>query len=375
MQIDLFCSVIDNYGDAGVSWRLARVLADDGRFAVRLWIDDPYCLGNFVHGLDPSRSRQTCEGIEVRRWHELDDFAPGAVVIEAFGCRLPELVQARMAARSPQPVWINLEYLATEDWADDCHGLPSPHPSLPLQKYFFIPGFGEKTGGLIREAGLFDARDGFRDDPAARAAFAARMGVSSVSGALHVSLFCYPDSPLGPLLDAWRTDDQPTVCLVPQAVAEANRQVFGGQRILPGTSIRQDALTIRVIPFLSQSDYDRLLWSCDLNFVRGEDSFVRAQWAAQPFVWQAYRQASDAHHDKVGAFLDRYLDAAPASVAESQRSLFAWWNGMSPDAPAWHAVRAALPQIGAHARRWSRHLGQQPSLVEQLARFIESKLK
>lgn len=375
MKIDLFCSVIDNFGDAGVSWRLARALAGAGEVSVRLWIDDPHCLARFVAGLDPSRPCQTCELVEVRRWQDLDGFAPGDAVIEAFGCRLPDLVLGRMAERSPRPVWINLEYLATEAWADDCHGLPSPHPSLPLQKQFYIPGFSPRTGGLIREAGLFDARDRFLHDMAARRSFAAKLGLSEASGALHVSLFCYPASPLLPLLAAWRADDRPVVCLVPQAVAAANPEALGELGPAPGAFPREGGLTVRVIPFLSQQDYDRLLWSCDLNFVRGEDSFVRAQWAGRPFVWQAYRQAADAHHDKVAAFLDRYLAGAPEPVAGLQRSLFAWWNGMAAEMPPWPAVRAALPEIGAHVRRWGNALAHHPDLVAQLAGLIKSKLK
>lgn len=375
MKIDLFCSVIDNFGDAGVSWRLARALADAGVFSVRLWIDDPHCLASFVHDLDPSLPCQTCEAVEVHCWHALHGFVPGDVVVEAFGCRLPDVVLARMAERSQPPVWINLEYLATEAWADDCHGLPSPHPTLPLQKHFFFPGFSGRTGGLIREAGLLDARDRFLADVDARAAFTASLGFISAPGVVHVSLFCYPASPLAPLLAAWRAAEQPVVCLVPQTVAEASAEVFVGLGCAPGATLQQGALTLRVIPFLDQRDYDRLLWSCDLNFVRGEDSFVRAQWAGRPFVWQAYRQAEGAHHEKVTAFLDSYLAGVPEAVAGVQRGLFSWWNGMAEPMPSWPAVRAALPGIGAHVRQWGEALAHLPSLVDQLASFIKSKLK
>ena len=36
---DVFCRVVDNYGDAAVCWRLARQLADEHGARVRLWID------------------------------------------------------------------------------------------------------------------------------------------------------------------------------------------------------------------------------------------------------------------------------------------------------------------------------------------------
>ncbi|MBY0444112.1 MAG: elongation factor P maturation arginine rhamnosyltransferase EarP, partial [Burkholderiales bacterium] len=36
---DIFCRVIDNYGDIGVCWRLARQLSFEHGFAVRLMVD------------------------------------------------------------------------------------------------------------------------------------------------------------------------------------------------------------------------------------------------------------------------------------------------------------------------------------------------
>ncbi len=37
---DIFCAVVDNYGDIGVCWRLARQLAHEHGMTVRLWVDD-----------------------------------------------------------------------------------------------------------------------------------------------------------------------------------------------------------------------------------------------------------------------------------------------------------------------------------------------
>lgn len=374
MHIDLFCSVIDNFGDAGVAWRLARGLADEGRASVRLWIDDPACLGRLVPGLDPRLPRQSVTGIEVRPWQALDGFHPGEVVIEAFGCRLPDAVLARMAERHPQPVWINLEYLTAEDWVEGYHRLPSPHPALPLQKHFFFPGFGPGTGGLLREPDLLGRRDAFLADPQARAAFDTALGVAPHDG-LRVSLFCYPDSPVRALADAWRRASVPVHCLLPAPVAASCGRLIGLDATAIGSCVRAGALTIQVVPFLSQDDYDRLLWTCDLNFVRGEDSFVRAQWAARPLVWQAYRQAEGAHHDKVAAFHTRYFAEAPPDAASPMRALALWWNGMANAAADWPALLAQLPALTGHARHWSASLARQPDLVTQLAAFIESKLK
>ena len=84
------------------------------------------------------------------------------------------------------------------------------------------------------------------------------------------------------------------------------------------------ALTVRVLPFVSQPDYDKLLWACDLNFVRGEDSFVRAQWAGKPFIWHIYPQDKNLHHVKLRAFLQRY-----AADIESLSNFSLFWNSAS----------------------------------------------
>ncbi|MEO7887531.1 MAG: elongation factor P maturation arginine rhamnosyltransferase EarP, partial [Polaromonas sp.] len=43
LQWDIFCKVIDNFGDIGVCWRLAADLASRGH-KVRLWVDDASAL-------------------------------------------------------------------------------------------------------------------------------------------------------------------------------------------------------------------------------------------------------------------------------------------------------------------------------------------
>ncbi|MCK6396780.1 elongation factor P maturation arginine rhamnosyltransferase EarP, partial [Zoogloea sp.] len=174
MRFDLFCRVIDNYGDIGVCWRLARQLAAEHGHPVRLWVDDLRSLQPLLPESDPGATAQTQHGVEIRHWPTAtgEEFtenwsadaadAVGDVVIEAFACELPPAFVAAMAAIATQarpPAWINLEYLSAESWAEDCHGLASPHPTLPLTKYFFFPGFGERSGGLLRESELLARRD------------------------------------------------------------------------------------------------------------------------------------------------------------------------------------------------------------------------
>jgi uncharacterized repeat protein (TIGR03837 family) len=345
MLWDLYCRVIDNHGDVGVCWRLAADLAARGN-TVRLWIDDASALA----WLAPDGAH----GVSVHDWPGngtiIDE--PGEVVIEAFGCELPPAVLQRMSAVRPTPVWINLEYLSAEDYVERSHRLPSPQRS-GLRKWFYYPGFTARTGGLIRERDLLERRRAF--DPTS---WLAARGLRPRAGERVVSLFCYEQPALDALLD--ELAQQPTLLLA--TFGHAARQV----QALLGASLARGALRAVTLPALSQTDYDRLLWSCDLNFVRGEDSFVRAQWAGQPFLWQIYPQHDAAHRAKLDAFLDRFLQAAEPSWAETLRRCWLDWN--DPIRPS-----SGLPDL----ERWREHLAvwragllAQPDLASQLAAFV-----
>ena len=164
---DIFCTVVDNFGDVGIAWRLARQLAGEHAIAARLFVDDMPALARLAPEIDAAMSEQCARGVDVLRWSGAKvDLAAvsGEVVVEAFGCGLPPAYLAAMAARGRAPVWINLEYLSAESWIEGCHGLASRHPTLPLTRYFFFPGFTAQSGGLLRERDLFLRRDRFRAD-------------------------------------------------------------------------------------------------------------------------------------------------------------------------------------------------------------------
>lgn len=349
---DIFCRVIDNFGDIGVCWRLARQLANERGLRVRLWVDDLSSLQPLCPEVDPQLAEQICQGVNICRWAE--NFAVdrvAEVIIEAFACELPAAYIAAMAAADPKPCWINLEYLTAESWAEDCHGLVSPHPSLPLKKYFFFPGFSEKTGGLLRERDLLALRDAERP--------------SAVSDQLAISLFCYETAPVGALLDAFAASSQPAVCYVPPG-----KPLQAVKQHLSGDGPWQLGQTrIAPIPFLALDDYDRLLWRCDVNFVRGEDSFVRAQWAGKPFVWQVYRQEEDAHLVKLAAFLDR---SCPADGA--WRRMCEAWNTGNDVAGAWQDFLAERLNIASQSRIWRTQLARHPDLATALVNFAASRV-
>jgi uncharacterized repeat protein (TIGR03837 family) len=381
---DIFCSVVDNYGDAGVAWRLARQLALEHDIAVRLFVDDLRALSRIAPGVNPAQHENMIQGVQLLHWVGARDAAVADdgtdAVIEAFGCGLPKHYAEAMAQRVRPPAWIVLEYLSAESWVETHHGLPSPQASMPLERHFFFPGFTPATGGLLRERGLFARRDAFQADPAARTEFWRALGVvPSAPRAIVVSLFCYPDAPLSTLLDAWADGDDPVVCVVPEGVAAGALDRWTEGRVPhPRQSLTRGRLILAGIPFLAQDDYDRLLWASDINFVRGEDSFVRAQWAARPLVWNAYAQSGNAHALKLDAFLARYIDGLAADAAAALCSFSRAWNdagdGKSAVGALWSAFRQARSALDDHARRWARALAVHADLATALVKFVADRV-
>ncbi|WP_159912972.1 elongation factor P maturation arginine rhamnosyltransferase EarP [Pantoea sp. 18069] len=360
LRWDIFCQVIDNFGDVGVCWRAAAELAARGQ-QVRLWLDDASALAWMAPAPHPA-------GLSVHAWPDQRALLPadgvGDVVIEAFGCTLPEPLLQAIAQRHAEqgrgaaqtPVWINLEYLSAEPYVERCHRLPSllmSGPAAGLTRWFFYPGFTPRTGGLLREAALGQRQAAFD-----RQAWRAARGIDDATRL--VSLFCYEPPALPDLLAQLQAGAPASHLLVtPGRAANAVRAVLAPQQ--------PPALACTWLTPCAQPAFDEMLWACDLNLVRGEDSLVRALWAGQAFVWQIYPQHDNAHHAKLDAFLD-WLEAPP-----SLRLFHHVWNGMLGGV----GLPLVTPQMldewrdcaqAARARQWVRS-----DLVSQLQQFVAEK--
>ena len=378
MLWDIFCRVIDNYGDMGVCWRLSADLAARGEH-VRMWADD----ASMLDWMAPGARAGAWPRVQVAPWHRAQDnasltaLAPADVWVEAFGCEIPTEFVAHFAARQatphghehdlahgqdhghctnapgPQPVWINLEYLSAEPYVERCHGLPSPvlhGPARGWRKFFFYPGFTAHTGGLLREPGLLAPAAGATGAAAGSSAGSATLGANIEPGEFlqqHgiawrgerlISLFCYAPALLPALLDELAQASIPTLLLATHGKAQQALHRCGGWESVPGQECTRGALRVASLPALTQTGFDQLLRLCDLNFVRGEDSVLRALWAGKPFVWQIYPQDDNAHADKLHAFLQRL------ALGEQAQALHLAWNGLGNalgDAAALHALCSA----------------------------------
>lgn len=383
LTLTIFCKVVDNFGDIGICWRLARQLQHEFGVQVTLWVDDLLSFQRICPDVRIDLEQQNIHGVAIRHWNTqevvctTDDISD--VTIEFFACDIPPSYIDAMAQCEPRPVWLNLEGLTAEDWVEGCHTLPSPHPRLPLTKHFFFPGFTDKTGGLLHECSLDAQRQAFQSDLLAQQNFLTSLSLTAAEQlALKVSLFCYAQSPASALFDVWQQSDTAITCLVPEGVAAQAVQDFfangSGESINAGAVCTRGALTVRVLPFIAQPEYDKLLWACDLNFVRGEDSVVRAQWANKPFIWHIYPQDENLHHKKLRAFLQRY---AQHDDPLSRFSL-AWNDALSASgwteedwSALWMQLVGATHEITENIVLWQQKMLKNGDLATNLLRFTE----
>ncbi len=363
---DIFCKIVDNFGDIGVCWRLAKQLQQEYDIKVTLWIDDLNVAARLIPNLNSQAKQQIIQEIEIRHWSSNEqDFVsiiPADVVIEAFACELPQPYIQNMA--KTKPIWINLEYLSAEKWVDEFHGQHSINPATGLKKTFFFPGFTNKTGGLIREKYLSASRTAFK-----AANLWQKLNVSSVDASTKVSLFCYPHAPIENLLNSMSQDSQRIHCFIPNTtILPIIAKHFGKANLSAGDTLSDNQLTVSVLPFLSQDEYDQLLWACDLNFVRGEDSWIRALWSAKPFVWQTYPQDENLHLTKLVAFFEVYRPAA--SLANFNQS---WLNGIVTQT-LWDELLTELPNLQKHAEKQTHEFEKQTDLAANLVSFAKNQV-
>ncbi|MGV3583321.1 MAG: elongation factor P maturation arginine rhamnosyltransferase EarP [Methylophilus sp.] len=350
-QWDVFCKIVDNFGDIGVCWRLARQLVKEHGIHVSLWIDDLIIAQKIIPNINHSLTSQSVEGVTIRPWQDNAKFEHVAeVVIEAFGCGLPPSYLAKM---QPNHRWVNLEYLSAESWVEDFHGRHAVHGNL--KRYFYFPGFVANTGGLIRENDLPQSTFEIEQD------------------SLNVSLFCYQNAPIQSFFSILSASQYKTTLFVPfNSHLQQYAEFFKQPAFQVGNVYTSGNLTLKVLPFLSQDEYDALLRACDINFVRGEDSWLRAIWAGKPMIWQPYVQEKNIHIKKLNAFLDMFYascdTAAQAAICKMYRS---WTSGTLVDSD-WINVMQHKEILNQHARTQKSNFSKQPDLASKLVIFCNN---
>ena len=378
----VFVRVIDNYGDAGVGWRLSCLLAEYLHMHVRLWIDDTDALNKLV----PAPEKQA--RITIEAWQgdammqqQLSAAADPVLVIETFGCELPPQVLERM--RQCRPLWLNWEYLTAEDWAVGLHAMSSLQPN-GLEKYFWFMGIDADSGGLLREPDYLAEREKFRQQPQLQQAFRQEYGLPLQHTGQLWLVFAYTSGQWAQWMAMWQQADTPvTLWLAGGQVIESLRAA----KLIAPEELQQEGdicelgnVTLVRIPFVPQAAFDRLLWLADAAIVRGEDSFVRALWAGLPFFWHIYRQDDDVHLQKLHSFWFKAMQGWPAELRQAFTVLSDDLNGAGAVSSlkreqAWRYLCVHWQNWVKSAYAWSEMLHGQDNALEKLARFNHLPLK
>ncbi len=388
MTIDILCRVVDNFGDIGVVYRLARSLSKlDGAPALRLIVDNLEAFGAVCPEVDAQRPVQVVRGWTVLPWsgdaavlascRAIYERDPARIVIEAFACGRPEWLESMLfdPADSATKTIINLEYLTAEPYADEFHLMPSLTRSPLVKKYIFMPGFTEKTGGLILDEPFMHALASGRGGAGRhqhRLDVVRRLGLAIDSDSLRsfwIVVFGYERDYERIIADIAEFAGERAVIVI--AAAGKSQPCLTAAWELAGRPF-----PLEVLPFVPQESWDALVLAADFSIVRGEDSLSRAALAGRPFLWHAYPQDGAYQLVKVRALLDRMAPFFEARHFAPLCDAFIAFNDRTADGPCVVGTESILPVLRAASslqsgfERWSDDLVSLGSMAAHLMTCI-----
>ena len=294
MNITILCKVVDNFGDIGVVYRMAKGLVAYGQkygqnLSINIVVDDLKSFHNINSLVKENVSLQQVESLNIYNSKDYDfcykafsenDGELFGVVLECFQCGRPDWMEKILFDDKLQHTVhiIMIDYLTAEKYAEDFHKLDSLTRSAKVQKVNFMPGFTEKTGGLIigeKWKNWIESGNRNKEGPA--------------------FIFTY-DRDWTPLIKSLKDNNKKLV------VAQGK----GKETVLKAcNSVKIPQSSIRELPFINQDKWDDEMMAASVLFIRGEESMSRACLSGIPFVWHAYPQSDEYQLVKVNALLER----------------------------------------------------------------------
>lgn len=295
MPITVLCKVVDNFGDIGVVWRLCcqlsnQIKKENFTSKINLIVDDLASFNKICNSVDSNKSFQIVENINIFNWNDeklcYDEFSKNdgenlSVILEVFQCGRPlwmeKILFEEKLNRTVQIIMI--DYLTAEKYAEDFHCLQSLTRSSKVQKVNFMPGFTNKTGGLIIDSEWEHFCD-YKNNK---------------------TLLCFTyDRNWDALANACKKSNYiEKVLIAPGKGFESLKKSFYSN------FIKDSNLKIEELSFMNQNEWDKMLKNCGVLFIRGEESMSRACLSGIPFVWHAYPQSDEYQLIKVRALLER----------------------------------------------------------------------
>jgi len=307
-DLDIFCSVIDNYGDIGFIYRFAKeykLARNNSR--VRVFIDDLKSLSHINKSIDVNLAYQEVKGVfyidlKISESDFLSKIDMADFIIEAFGFDIPSYYLDKIKISSS--LIINLEYLSAENWVSSYHKKESLLNFDRVKKYFFMPGLNSDSGGLVLDSSMKEnCYKMIKDRVYYFESLINNENFIYNDDLIIGSIFSYEKNFSNLIRDLLSEKDKRFVLIITKGKSEESfRYLLNSDE----NYIKKDNIELFFIDFLEQEEYDILLNICDFNFVRGEDSFARAILSGKPFLWHAYMQEDNYQLVKVKAFLDEY---------------------------------------------------------------------
>lgn len=365
-RFEIFCDPIDNYGDVGFCWRLARELVDRFNCSVVFRTRDVDLACKFAQN-----SEEIKETIFISGWDESknDEKPPADFLLAGFSCALPESTISRIMVKDKKPILINIEYLSAENWVESFHGKPSIDNIEGMKIFFYFPGFTEKTGGLLREKSVFQSGDNNRSR---EKYFSGKFHFFENSDKFTIFIFSYEAPWIKNLLNLWIKSNKPVRLVVIDKKIIKNISCVIGLDFNEQGSYQFGNLEIVVLPFLSHFDFDVLLNISDFNIVRGEDSLVRALWAMKPFLWDIYKQENDDHLNKLFSFNEILTKKWPHRIAEIYFDLSLRWNTGKFSQKDWVELVKEIDLFKYNIENYVEKLKNQEDMATSLMKFCHS---
>ena len=382
-SIDIFCEIIDNFGDIGVVYRISKELKkifQNVRIRMVLnRLEEFKAINKKVKDID----FQEIDGLicvtEKYVKENAETFGTADVFIEAFGCNVPEEYIKR--AKENSKLWINLEYLSGEKWIEDFHLCESLIDSKTLKKIFYMPGFSEKSGGVIIDSGFLERKEyGKNNREKVLKKYFSHMDIKDK---LIGTVFSYEKN-FDNLLEVLKDYERETLLILMGEKTQKSFSEILQKKLIEnfGKIVKYGKITMMYADFLSQEEYEEVISAADFNFTRGEDSFVRGILLEKPFMWHIYLQEEKAHMDKIKAFTERFRESVEGLTEKETEILDNYCtlledyndrekNSLEKGKEDFKVFFENFHEISIICEKYSKFLLEKCNLVKKLYKYIQ----
>ena len=290
--IDLFCDIIDNYGDIGVVYRLGKELHNKN-YKVRIFVNKLNEVAKIIRGFDSNLSQQIYKGIEFLNFDNFEITNTAEVIVEAFAVDIPESYLEKLSTNTK--LILNLEYLSAENWIENYHLKNSFSPKPYIEKFFYMPGFTSESGGIILDDSYLKLIELIKENREIYFNnFFKKFDLKYSSSTFYINVFTY-NWDFKNFIRTLEKSNHKFVFFILDYKLDINFDYSNNIKILQ-------------MPYMDQSQFDILINLSDFNFVRGEESFIRALLTGKPYLWNIYEQDEMLHIEKLNAFLEKFKE-------------------------------------------------------------------